>query len=263
MIKPITTLISLLAVGTLSLAQQAPTPQANDAKPASSANDNPVTMPMLQHRRCGTSLNLERIKGESTRAVSAAGNYVPHTGTVTIPVILVNYSDVKFTVDSPKVAFEQFFNGTTQRELGNGNSHNYGSVAQYFSDMSSGTFTPTFKVFGPVTLSNTMRYYGGNTAGNNNDERTSEMVSDAIKALQASDEKQTDVSAFSSDGQNIDCVYVIYAGRGQNAGGPDSSVWACTTPSRNINGSASPSIGRAWVQSCFISTVMTTSAASA
>lgn len=196
MIKPITTLISLLAVGTLSLAQQAPTPQANDAKPASSANDNPVTMPMLQHRRCGTSLNLERIKGESTRAVSAAGNYVPHTGTVTIPVILVNYSDVKFTVDSPKVAFEQFFNGTTQRELGNGNSHNYGSVAQYFSDMSSGTFTPTFKVFGPVTLSHTMRYYGGNTAGNNNDERASEMVNDAINALQASDEKQTDVSAF-------------------------------------------------------------------
>lgn len=228
MIKPITTLISLLAVGTLSLAQQAPTTQANDAKPASSASDNPVTMPMLQHRRCGTSLNLERIKGEPTRAVSASGNYVPHNGTVTIPVILANYSDVKFTVDHPKAAFEQFFNGTTQKELGNGNSSNHGSVAQYFSDMSSGTFTPTFKILGPVTLNHNMRYYGGNQANSNADERTSEMVNDAINALQASDEKLTDVSPFCSDGQSIDCVYVIYAGRGQNAGGPDSSVWACT-----------------------------------
>ena len=261
MVRLITTLISLLAVSTLSFAQQASTAKTTDAGSGYSANDNPATTPVMQHRRCGTSLNLERIKGEPTRAVSASANYVPHNGTVTIPVILANYSDVKFTVDHPKAAFEQFFNGTTQKELGNGNSSNHGSVAQYFSDMSSGTFTPTFKILGPVTLNHTMRYYGGNQANSNADERTSEMVNDAINALQASDEKLTDVSPFCSDGQSIDCVYVIYAGRGQEA--PTPPYGPAPSASRHINGSASPSAGQVWAQSCSTSIIMTISAASA
>ena len=78
-------------------------------------------------RRCGTSMLLEREKSldkGQTRAVSTSRQYVAHTGTVTIPVILVNFSDVKFTVNEPKTAFEQMFNGTTQEDLGNKNKMN-------------------------------------------------------------------------------------------------------------------------------------------
>ena len=102
-------------------------------------------------RRCVTSATLSA-KAATTRAISTTAKYVPHKGKITIPVILVNFSDCKFSVNEPKKAFEQFFNGTTQTDLGNGNDQNIGSVGQYFSEMSDSAFTPVFTILGPVTL---------------------------------------------------------------------------------------------------------------
>lgn len=186
----------------------------------------------IRPKRCGTSMIMEReavmAKGQQ-RVVSSTANYVPHFGTVTIPVILVNFTDVKFTVNNPREAFEQFFNGTEQQALGNGNEHNHGSVAQYFSDMSSGVFTPKFKVYEPVTLDRNETYYGGSNEDDNNDERPRQLVKDAVDALVASGQVSgDDTVAFSSDGKTIDCVYVVYAGAGQNYGGSATTVWANT-----------------------------------
>ena len=129
---------------------------------------------ILPHGKCGTSMIIEQKRAANGIASRAIGSfypsYVPHTGSITIPVILVNFKDVQFSINKPKEAFEQFFNGTEQKSMGNGNAKNHGSVAQYFSEMSSGAFTPTFKIYGPVTLDQDETYYGGNTHGNNSDE---------------------------------------------------------------------------------------------
>lgn len=198
---------------------------------------NKVDMPLfgtpeaenIVTRRCGTFMeNASNSSAIATRSVSNFYNYVPHTDTITIPVILVQFKDVSFSVNKPKEAFQQFFNGTTQYNLGNGNQHNYGSVAQYFASMSSNTFTPVFKVYGPVTLDNNETYYGG-TNSTGNDEKPQQVVGDAIAKLQASDEAITDVKTFcKADTNHVDCVYIIYAGVGQNLGGADSTIWAKT-----------------------------------
>lgn len=175
---------------------------------------------VLPHGKCGTAMLWQKEMGNSNMESRAIGSYnpqyVPHTGNITIPVILVNFKDVQFTINNPKEAFEQFFNGTEQTSMGNGNTKNHGSVAGYFSDMSSGTFTPTFKIYGPVTLDNNEQVYGGNTHNTNADEDPRKLVIDAIAKLQSSSERISDATAFCSDGSNVDCVYIIYAGVGQN-----------------------------------------------
>ena len=194
---------------------------------------------ILPHGKCGTSMIIERERAANRIASRAIGSqypsYVPHKGSIAIPVILVNFEDVHFSINKPREAFEQFFNGTEQKSMGNGNAKNHGSVAQYFSDMSSGAFTPTFKIYGPVTLDQDETYYGGNTHGNNSDENPRDLVKDAIAKLQSSSEKIDDATTFCADGNSVDCVYIIYAGVGQNystypnaADDVATAVWANT-----------------------------------
>ena len=186
----------------------------------------------FRRRQCGTAMLMEReaaAYSKGQRAISKQNNYVPHTGTITIPVVLVNFQDVKFKINEPKEAFEQLFNSDTQADLGNGNHHNYGSVAKYFRDMSNGEFTPKFKVYGPVTVDKPETDYGGKREKDNNDENPWQLVEDALKLVE-DQMTEDDIKSFCSDGKTIDCVYIVYAGLGQNDGGDGTTVWAnCST----------------------------------
>lgn len=184
----------------------------------------------FRRRQCGTAMLMEReaaAYSKGQRAISTQNNYVPHMGTITIPVVLVNFKDVKFKINKPKEAFEQLFNSHTQEDLGNGNHHNHGSVAKYFRDMSGGTFTPNFKVYDPVTLDKPETYYGGKNEDNNKDENPRQLVKDALKLIE-DQITEDDIKSFCSDGKTVDCVYVVYAGLGQNDGGAGTTVWANT-----------------------------------
>lgn len=186
----------------------------------------------FRRRQCGTAMLMEReaaAYSKGQRAISTQDNYVPHTGTITIPVVLVNFKDVKFKINNPKEAFEQLFNSDTQANLGNGNYLNYGSVAKYFRDMSNGEFTPKFKVYDPVTVDQPETYYGGTHENDNNDENPWQLVKDALKLVE-DQVTEDDIKSFCRDGKPIDCVYIVYAGLGQNDGGDGTTVWAnCST----------------------------------
>ena len=186
----------------------------------------------FRRRQCGTAMLMEReaaAYSKGQRAISKQNNYVPHTGTITIPVVLVNFKDVKFKINKPKEAFDQLFNSDTQANLGNGNRLNYGSVAKYFHDMSNGTFTPNFKVYDPVTVDSAETYYGGKNEDDSSDEHPRLLVEDALKLVE-DQVKEDDIKSFCSDGKTIDCVYIVYAGLGQNDGGDGTTVWAnCST----------------------------------
>ena len=186
----------------------------------------------FRRRQCGTAMLMEReaaAYSKGQRAISTQNNYVPHTGTITIPVVLVNFKDVKFKINEPKKAFDQLFNSDKQADLGNGNNYNYGSVAQYFHDMSKGKFTPKFKVYGPVTVDKPETDYGGKHEKDNNDENPWQLVEDALKLVE-DQVTEDDIKSFCSDGKTIDCVYIVYAGLGQNDGGDGTTVWAnCST----------------------------------
>lgn len=187
---------------------------------------------LFRRRQCGTAMLMQReaaANSKGQRSISKDYSYVSHTGSVTIPVVLVNFSDVKFTINEPKKAFDQLFNSDTQADLGDRNHLNYGSVAKYFRDMSDSAFTPKFKVYGPVTVDQPETYYGGTREDNNKDENPWQLVKDALKLVERQ-VTEDDIKSFCSDGETIDCVYIVYAGLGQNDGGDGTTVWAnCST----------------------------------
>ena len=59
---------------------------------------------ILPHGKCGTSMIIEQKRAANGIASRAIGSfypsYVPHTGSITIPVILVNFKDVQRLLNS-------------------------------------------------------------------------------------------------------------------------------------------------------------------
>ena len=144
--------------------------------------------------------------------------YTPHTGSPKILVILAQFQDVKFTVNEPQKAFDEFFNAKGEfTNYGNMNTRNYGSVAQFFNDMSSGEFTPQFEVVGPVTLPNESGYYGGNTPNSPSGEKSEELVKHAVEQVRSEELVDFTKSEYDIDNnKELDLVYIIYAGYMQN-----------------------------------------------
>lgn len=160
----------------------------------------------------------------SKARATVTSKYFPHKGSPTALVILAQFTDTVFHMADPKASFEQFLNGGTPSDLGCGEARNYSSVKQYFSDMSNGQFTPNFKVVGPVTLPNSLKYYGADN-GESRDINYTQFVTDAC--AEAAKITNFDDPALDSDKDGtIDLVSIIYAGFGQNNGAMTDALWA-------------------------------------
>lgn len=156
-------------------------------------------------------------RARATRAPQKVSD-VPATGKVKVPVLLVQYSDVKFASSDPKASFEGHINGEDYKDEGG-----YGSVREYFVDQSDGHFTPQFDIVGPVTLSKSMEYYGGNDE-NGNDKNVRAMVKEACQKAEA----EVDFSKYDNNNDGyVDIVYIIYAGYGEasNTAVLENTVW--------------------------------------
>ena len=148
--------------------------------------------------------------------------YFPHEGSPTALVILAEFADTKFSLTDPAASFEQYLNGGEQADLGHGEYRNYGSVAQYFSDMSNGTFTPKFKVVGPVTLPYNMAHYGADINGVI-DANIAQLGTDACAlASQITDFADSQLDANKDN--TVDLGVVIHAGFGENNGASDDAI---------------------------------------
>lgn len=132
-------------------------------------------------------------------------------------VILVQYTDIKFSVEDPRNKFHALLN-----EPGYSDNGATGSTVDYFKDASNGKFNPNFDVVGPYTLSNNRKFYGGNNAYGDDS-------APAIQTKEACDLAAADGVDFSKyDGNNdgkIDLVFIVYAGHNPAEGGPDEAVW--------------------------------------
>ena len=157
----------------------------------------------------------------SRRSMAVGGSgYLPHAGSPRVLVILAAFQDLDFTVNSPLQAFDQYLNGEQLVDYGNHNQLNYSSVNKYFESSSGGAFSPLFDVVGPVTLPQTMEYYGKN-------ENMSALCKDAVAA--ANDQVEN-WRIYDNDGDGrAELVYIIFAGYGENQGGPANSMWAKTS----------------------------------
>lgn len=159
----------------------------------------------------------------------AGYNYFPHKGSPTAVVILAQFSDTEFYLPDPVKSFEQYFNGDSQNDFGNGENRNHGSVKKYFTDMSDGQFTPNFKIVGPVTLPQSLKYYGANSTGGSKDVNYRQFVKDAC--AEASKQQSFDNAEFDSDKDGcVDLVAIIFAGFGENNDPTnENTLWAKTS----------------------------------
>lgn len=162
---------------------------------------------------------------------SMVASYVPSTGTLKIPVILVNFTDLEFTLEMPLEKFDDLFNGD-----GGSNPQATGSVATYFRESSNGALILQYDIYGPYNLSQKMEYYGGNT-GNSVNKGAQSLVKEAVNLAKNAG---IDFAQYDNNGDGyIDNVSIVVAGHNEAEGGGANTIWphySVLNSSPNING---------------------------
>ena len=131
-------------------------------------------------------------------------------------VILVEFPDRAFASSEARTAFSNMMN-----QKGYSANGATGSARDYYYDNSGGVFEPIFDVYGPVTVSHDMAYYGGNDSAGN-DEHPEEAVQEACTLL----DDQIDFTDYDNDGDGaVDLVFMYYAGYGEADYSDDDAIW--------------------------------------
>ena len=153
----------------------------------------------------------QRVAGQKSVA-----QRISFTGNKRCLILLVQFSDVPFTMADPQAYYNRVAN---EKNLNDGQF--VGSVADYFRDQSDGRFDLQFDVKGPYTLGTQATYGGNDDSGSDKDARG--MVREAcLKAYNDG----VDFSPYDWDGDGyVEEVFVLYAGRGEATGGGANTVW--------------------------------------
>ena len=162
-----------------------------------------------------------KIKSEAPGRRAQARRVKEETGTDRLlsprgAVILVSYTDL---------AFESSNADMTEWAMGDDYKYNgaTGSIHQYFLDQSWGQYDLQIDVFGPVTVSHNMKYYGENDAFGD-DKRAEDLIKEAC--VLAHDSCGADFSQYDWDNDGkVDWVVILYAGYGEASGAPSYTVW--------------------------------------
>lgn len=142
---------------------------------------------------------------------------MPSKGRVYVPVVLVNFTDLSFTMDDPVGKFTDFYNGS-------GGSHPYatGSVREYYLAASDSILELVFDVYGPYTLKREMAYYGANKS-NSHMQNTNDLVNEAA---QLACDAGVDMSKYDNDNDGyIDNLSIVAAGYNEAEGGDENTIW--------------------------------------
>ena len=140
-------------------------------------------------------------------------------GVMNVPVILVEFADVKFSFS--KEIISTILNKKDYEGYDNPIAKSIGSAKDYFLAQSGGVFEPNFVVTDIVTLPNNMAYYGENSNGT--DRRRGQMIYDGLKGA----DENFDFSIFDNDGDgDAEFLYCIYAGYAESVNGNDpNTIW--------------------------------------
>jgi M6 family metalloprotease-like protein len=141
----------------------------------------------------------------------------PLNGSPKALVILANYKDKAFAVTTPQTSYQNLLT-----QVGYSANGGTGSAKDYFMASTYGKFAPNFMVVGPVTLPQTLAYYGTNDASGN-DTNPAQMIVDACAAADAAG---LDFTQFDTDGDGyVDNVFVYYAGYNEAEGAATNTIW--------------------------------------
>lgn len=155
---------------------------------------------------------------------TSAKGALPSIGERNIPVIMVQFPEIKFRTEMTTDKLTRFLNTPGYRE---DNDDEVGSVRDYFVQNSHGLFRPTFDVVAVVTLSKSYAYYGQH--GEIEGEDVNDLhVHDALvpEAFQLAIDQGVDFSKYVDDETgHIPNVIFLYAGYGEATGGDPNTIW--------------------------------------
>ena len=164
---------------------------------------------------------LRSSKYRGTAATRAVSSSIVPKGEVLVPVMLLEYQDVKFSYtkeDINKLLNEEGY----KYKFGVSNIESHGSARDYFIAQSEGEFYPKFVVTDILTLPNNMAYYGGNNSSGD-DMRPQEMIRDGIDLA---DNAGWDFSQFDNDKNGeVEFIYCIYAGYSEANQANANTIW--------------------------------------
>ena len=158
-----------------------------------------------------TTVSSSRQKSTVT-AKKAESSIFPSKGTNNLVCILVSFQDVACVKTASDIS-----------ALFNTPGYSYdgaqGSVRDYYKAVSYNKLDLNTDVYGPYTVSHNRAYYGSSTgAGTTND-----MVVEAIHLADG----EIDYTKYDNDGDGkVEGVFIIFAGLGEEAGGPEEAVWS-------------------------------------
>lgn len=133
----------------------------------------------------------------------------PTTGTDSLLVILVSFSDVTFSY--PQSNFQNLVSQT--------NYNTTGSFKDYYKDQSAGQLNLGIRVVGPYTLPHNMAYYGSNT---NQSQNYINFVHDVVAAA----DPYVDFSHFDNNNDGyVDGIFIFYAGTPESTTGNADEIW--------------------------------------
>lgn len=132
-------------------------------------------------------------------------------------VLLVQFSDLPFTIENPREYFNSMLNGKNYTLNGA-----TGSVAEYFNANFRGTREFRFQVCPVITLSKEVAYYGEHTPYMN-DANVTGMV---VEACKIASENGVDFSQYDADSNGVvDNVAIIFAGLNEAESGNPIAIW--------------------------------------
>ncbi len=136
---------------------------------------------------------------------------------VTYPVLLVEFEDVKFTVENPRGSFNNLLNSKGYNLNGA-----TGSASEYFNANFRGYRKFNFAVSDVITIPAPIASYGAQHSARN-DTNPAQLIEDActIAAQQG-----FDISSYDHDNDgSIENVAIIFAGHSEAEGGDPNSLW--------------------------------------
>jgi len=131
-------------------------------------------------------------------------------------ILLVQFSDVKFKSSNPQKLYTDFMNKEGFSEF----AHN-GSVRDYFIQNSMGKFTPTFDVYGPITVPGSRESYGNTLTGNKGAKQAMQEALDTLVKRGG-----IDFSLYDKDKDGfVDFFFMLFAGIGAANSGNKNAIW--------------------------------------
>lgn len=168
---------------------------------------------------------MERIP--KTRNLSRRAAPTRSGGVLYFPLILVQFSDLRFTVAETDELIRKAYDDLVNED-GYSKNGATGSLNDYYRDNTLGLLEFHFDVFGPVTVSESYAYYGTkqpHVKGTGETEAAAQAVAEALQLI-ADEQGENVFNPYDNDGDGkVDAVFMFFAGHNEAEGAGEETIW--------------------------------------